>query len=73
MGQNPSNIKEQLRRAILDAELSRYRLAQLTGVSQATLSLFVNGHCSMTMDNAAKIAAVLGMELTPARQTRKGR
>lgn len=70
MGKAPANIEQQLRQAILDSDLSRYELAKRTGVSQATLSLFVHGHRSVTMGLAAKLAAELGLELT---RTRKGR
>lgn len=73
MSKEPVDIQVQLRRAILDSELTRYRLAKLTGVSQATLCLFVHGQRSITMDNAAKLAAVLGLRLTPIKRPKKGR
>ena len=68
-----ADIQEQLRQAILQAGMSRYRLAKLSGVSQAVISTFVNGKRSATMDTAAKLAAVLGLELKPVKQTGKGR
>lgn len=68
------NIEEQLRQAILNTGITRYRLSKLSGVSEATLSLFVNNkRRSITTDTAAKLAAVLGLELTPTKQTKKGR
>ncbi len=67
------NIETQLREAILGAGMTRYRIAKLSGVTQATLSLFVNGKRSMTTDTAAKVAAVLGLELRPVKRSRKAR
>jgi plasmid maintenance system antidote protein VapI len=68
-----TDIQEQLRQAILHAAMSRYRLAQLSGVSQAVISTFVNRKRSATMDTAAKLAAVLGLQLTPAKRAGKAR
>lgn len=63
-----ADIQEQLRQAILHAEVSRYRLAKLSGVSEAVISTFVNRKRSATMDTAAKLATVLGLELTPIKK-----
>jgi len=67
------DIQEQLRQAILRADVTRYRLAQLTGVAEAVLSRFVNGKRTLTLDTAAKLATALGLELRPLRRARKGR
>ena len=58
------DIEGQLRQAILASGLSRYRLAKMTGVANAILSNFVNGHRSLTLTTAAKLARALGLELT---------
>ena len=69
-----TDIQEQLRQAISQAGISRYRLSKLTGVTQAVLSTFVNRKRSATMDTAAKLAMALGLELTPTKKpTGKGR
>ena len=73
MGKKPQNIEEQLRRAILDGEMSRYRLAQLTGVAEAVLSNFVNRKRSITLTTAAKLAEALGLELGANDKDKKGR
>ena len=66
------DIEQQLRQAIVNAkDTSCYRLSQLTGVSEAVFSLFVNGKRSITMTTAAKIAKVLDLELKSRK--RKGR
>ena len=65
------DIEEQLRQAILNADISRYRLSQLTGVSEGVLSNFVNGHRSLVLTTAAKLAKALGLEIRPT--GKKGR
>lgn len=58
-----ANIEEQLRGAILGCGMSRYRLSQVTGVAEAVLSNFVNGHRSLRLTTAAKLARALKLEL----------
>lgn len=57
------DIEEQLRQSILKSEMSRYRLAQITGVAEAVLSNFVNRKRSLTLTTAVKLAKVLRLEL----------
>ena len=65
------DIEEQLRQAILQSDLSRYRLSKLTGVDNAVLSNFVNCKRSLMMTTAAKLAKALGLTLKP--EKKKGR
>ena len=58
-----ANIEDKLRRAILDAKISRYKISQLSGVGEAQLSLFVNRKRTLTLTSAAKVAEALGLEL----------
>ena len=60
---NP-DIEEQLRQAILNCGMSRYKLSQLCGVAASQLCFFVNKERSLTMTSAAKVAKVLGLGLT---------
>ena len=64
------DIEQQLRQAIMDSDMSCYEIAKRSKVTKAQLSLFVNGKRSMTLTSAKKIAAVLGLELRPARRGR---
>ena len=70
MGKKKTDIEEQLRQAILQSGISRYRLSQLTGVANAVLSNFVNGHRSLTLTTAAKLAKALNLELRPKKKGR---
>ena len=65
------DIEEQLRRAIVESPMTRYAISKSSGVSQSVLSNFVNRNRSVTMETAAKLADVLGLELTARK--RKGR
>lgn len=56
-------FSEQLRKAIESSELSRYRISKETGVAQSTLSQFVNGTRSMSLENIDKICELLNLEL----------
>lgn len=59
------DIEMQLREAIEGSEMSRYRISQLSGISEGALSLFVNRKRTLTLESAAKVAEVLGLELRP--------
>jgi transcriptional regulator with XRE-family HTH domain len=58
------DIEQKLRAAIVKSEMSRYRISQLSGIGQAQLSLFVNGKRTLTLTSAAKVAEVLGLDLS---------
>jgi transcriptional regulator with XRE-family HTH domain len=60
-----NDIEIQLREAIEDSGMSRYKISQLSGISEASLSLFANRKRPLTLESAAKIAEVLGLELKP--------
>ena len=67
MARKAPDIEKQLREAILASGVSRYRLAKTTGVSDGVLCNFVNGHRSLTLRTAAKLAKALGLELRETR------
>jgi plasmid maintenance system antidote protein VapI len=56
-------FSEVLRQAILQAPMSRYEMAQRSGVTEGALSFFVNGHRGLTTTSIDKLAPVLGLEL----------
>lgn len=58
-------IADQLKAAIRDSGLTRYRIAKDAGIKQAIIDRFVSGKRSMTMDTAAKICEALNLELKP--------
>jgi plasmid maintenance system antidote protein VapI len=58
-----SDIESQLKQAILESGMTRYRLSKITGVPASVLCTFVNGKRSITIGTAAKIAKALELEL----------
>ncbi|MGA2093101.1 MAG: helix-turn-helix domain-containing protein [Sedimentisphaerales bacterium] len=71
MGKRKSNIEAQLRKAIIESSVSRYRIARECKISEAALSLFVNRKRTLTLTSAAKVASFLGLELGPRARKRK--
>jgi len=64
-------IEKQLRQAILDSEMSRYRICKESGLSESQLSYFVNNKRSLTLTAAAKVAKILELELKPKKKKGK--
>jgi ribosome-binding protein aMBF1 (putative translation factor) len=65
-------IAEQLREAIEQSGMSRYRISQLSGISEAVLSRFASGQTDLTLSNTDKLCAALGLKvvLKPEAKTR---
>ncbi|HUW80209.1 MAG TPA: helix-turn-helix transcriptional regulator, partial [Acidocella sp.] len=57
-------ISKQLRRAIVVSGLSCYRIAQLSGVSEAALSRFMSRQRGLALASVDRLADVLGLQLT---------
>jgi plasmid maintenance system antidote protein VapI len=68
MGKRKSDIESQLRKAIIESPMSRYKIAKETGIGEAPLSLFVNRKRTLTLTSAAKVAEVLDLELKPKKE-----
>ncbi len=58
-------MTEVLKTAIMESGLSRYRIAQETGNTEASLCRFVSGETSLRLDKADRLAAYLGLRLVP--------
>lgn len=72
----PKTVTEQMHRIIAECGLSRYEIAKRSGVSEATLSRFVNGLQGLSTDTLDKLAEVLRLELVarkPKGRQTKGR
>jgi len=66
------DIENQLKQAIKESKMSRYKIAKESGLSESQLSYFVNGKRSVTLPTAAKLAEVLGLELRPVKHKKRG-
>lgn len=57
------DFESQLKQALLKSGMSRYKISQLSGLSNAQLSYFVNDKRSLSLSAASKLAETLGFEL----------
>jgi plasmid maintenance system antidote protein VapI len=64
------DIEQRLKRAVLESDMSRYKIAKLSGVSEAQLSYFVKEKRTLTLPAAAKLARILELELRPIKKGR---
>jgi transcriptional regulator with XRE-family HTH domain len=62
------DFESQLKQALLTSGMSRYRISQISGLSNAQLSYFVNGKRSLSLSAASKLAETLGFELVPRKK-----
>jgi len=68
------SMTDQLRQAIDDSGLTRYRIAQETGISEATLSKFYLGQRGLSMEALNALGEFLQLKITLGRKPdRKGR
>jgi hypothetical protein len=66
-------FSDELRAVIDNAPISRYRLWQLTGIDQASLTRFMAGKEGLSLAAIDKIAEVLGLHITVEKpKTTKG-
>jgi plasmid maintenance system antidote protein VapI len=66
-------VSEQLKEAILNCGETRYRIAQETGITEATLSKYIHGHHGLSQETVDILAEYLGLRLVADDQRRKGR
>ena len=62
------DIVQQLQQAIRDDDRAVSTIARAAGVTPIGLWRFLNGERDVRMATAAKVAAVLGLELKPTRR-----
>lgn len=56
-------LAETIRKKIQVSELSQYKIAKESGVDSGTLSRFVSGERSISIETADKLCRVLGLKL----------
>lgn len=72
---HPKKLTDQLRQAIDDSGLTRYRIAQETGISEATLSKFYLGQRGLSSKAMNALGECLQLTITLGRKpnsTKKG-
>ena len=58
-------LTESIKAAIEKSGLTRYRIADATGITGASLCRFMQGETSVRLDKADRLAAYLGLRLVP--------
>jgi transcriptional regulator with XRE-family HTH domain len=64
-------LSEQLRRAIKASGLSRYRIAQLASIDQASLSKFMSGDRGLSFKAIDRLGDVLGLQFVARPHARR--
>ncbi|MHB1035095.1 MAG: helix-turn-helix domain-containing protein [Pirellulales bacterium] len=60
-------LTDQLRQAIDDSGLTRYRIAKETGISESALAQFYNGHRGLSMQALNALGQYLELTITLGR------
>lgn len=63
MTEYPNKLASTIRKAIRRSGMTGYKLAQESGVSQATISRFMRKQIDLKLEVASKLCKVLGLEL----------
>ena len=72
MGKRRSaKISDQLRRAIDESGISRYRIAKETAIDESTLAKFYNGHAGLSMEALDRLGEYLQLTITLGRMPGK--
>jgi len=61
-------LSDQIRQAIDDSGLTRYRIAQDTGIDESTLSKFYIGHRGLSTDVLDRLGEYLGLRIVMDRK-----
>jgi transcriptional regulator with XRE-family HTH domain len=61
-------LTDQLRQAIDDSGLTRYRIAKETGISECALGQFYNGHRGLSMEALNALGEFLQLMITLGRK-----
>ena len=57
------SFTDQIRKALAHHPVSRYRIAQETGIAEASLSRFVNGERGLSFEALDVLAEYIGLEV----------
>lgn len=64
----PKLLTDQLRQAIADSGLTRYRIAKETGISESALAQFYNGHRGLSMEAINALGEFLQLKIILGRK-----
>ena len=61
------NMEYQLRKAVKTSGVEQNKVADMAGLAPSQMSYFMNGHRSLSLASASKLATALGYELRKKR------
>ena len=61
-------MTDQMRQAIDDSGLTRYQIAQDTGIDESSLAKFYNGHRGLSVDALDRLFKYLGLRIVMDRK-----
>ena len=64
----PKKMTDQLRQAIDDSGVTRYRIAQDTGIDESALAKFYNGKRGLSLDNLDRLFEYLALRIVMDRK-----
>ena len=59
----PKKMTDEIRQAIGDSGLTRYRIAKDTGIDESTLAKFYHGYRGLSLDNLDRLCEYLGLRI----------
>jgi predicted transcriptional regulator len=68
MGSKRPSFSDELRSAVDASGMSRYRIAQLLGIAESTLSRFMSGERGLTMKCLDALAQLLDLHVAAAKK-----
>jgi transcriptional regulator with XRE-family HTH domain len=71
MGRKLSKLSDEVREAIEDSGMSRYRICKELGMDQATMSRFMHGKQGLSLEDLDALAALLDLHVITGKPRRK--
>lgn len=71
MGKQLPKLSDRIRQAVLQAPVTRYRIAKETGITEGQLSHFVHGKGKLSQDTIDTLVDYVGLEVTIRKKTKK--
>jgi len=66
-------LSDEIRAAIVNCGISRYRISKETGIDPAALCRFMQGKVGLTTDTLDKLAECIGLRIVADKPHKKGR
>ncbi len=68
-----TKLSDQVRQAIDDSGVSRYKISQETGIDESALAKFYNGHRGITTGTLDRLGEYLGLRIAVDPKLKKGK